>query len=174
MCHPYWTFELKAPGRSASLQHDVHVSSPTPFGLLQGLEWGISCFRSHRSCWRCPSLGHQQSRSPRTEVKNIQLRLWKLSDKRGCLTWMSPICVFSLSPLYHVEKFHYLGVRNCPSAALFLCFFNNRHLMGCCGAWLQTAFGEREKVCEGGVLSYRRSPKCPTSRVLCWRFYCAV
>lgn len=37
--------------------------------------------------------------------------------------------------------------------------------MGSCGAWLQTAFGEREELCEGGDLSYRRSPRCPTSRV---------
>lgn len=46
--------------------------------------------------------------------------------------------------------------------------------MGCCGAWLQAAFGEREEVCEGGDLSYRRSLRCPASCVLCWRFYCAV
>lgn len=46
--------------------------------------------------------------------------------------------------------------------------------MGCCGAWLQTAFGEREELWEGGDLSYRRSPRCPTSRALCWRLFCAV
>lgn len=42
-----------------------------------------------------------------------------------CLIWMSSIYIFSLSHLYHVEMLHYLGVRNYPSAALFLFYISS-------------------------------------------------
>lgn len=111
MCHPYWRFELKAPGGSASLQPDVLASSHTPFGLLQGLEWGISCFRSERSCWRCPSLDYQQSRSPRAGVKSIQLDCGNEETKGvaslGCLPYaflVSPPVSCREVPLFGSEK----------------------------------------------------------------------